>query len=293
MTVACVCVHTQTPTQDTKAHKTGLLAGIMASNMAEDVIVDLEDVPTVEEMQPVLSTPSWWDYYVDCVRKEKLVELKWFVRRHDVDLDARLQKVNKSGSQETSEDTSDMSPLHLAVLQQNKAMVRFLLSQGCDVEVKEGKRNMTPLHCAVLYPNRHIFRLLLNAGADIHARTKIGETLLHLAILHATPPWGQKRPVYKIYSEFLSQRCDLNAVNDLGLSPLHYAVIFEESTFIERLLFSGCDVNIRTTKRLRDCAPMNDLLYDMGYIDKGEGREYTHTPIHTHPHTPWGVCICV
>ena len=261
----------------------------MASAVAAYVPVDLENVTTAIELQPVLSPPRWSVYYYDCVQKNRLVELKWLVRRHDIDLDARFQKV---GNSDFPNDLK-RSPMHLAAMHGYQDMLRYLIAQGCDKEVRCTIHSMTPLHYAALHQQTQTFGFLLQAGSNPRVTSALGETLLHSAVLNARnhdfiqlllklalpkdgealPPslcinavtrqgetallyavhYGQPNSILGCTDCLCTAGCDPNIVSKCGYSPLHYAAMANDAKLVKLLMRYGCDVNLMTAKGSADC----------------------------------------
>ena len=68
--------------------------------------------------------------------------------------------------------------LHVAVLDENMEFVKWLVSQGADVNAKQ-KNGDTPLHEAVHYNEGiAIVKFLVSKGADVHAKGVCGWTPL-------------------------------------------------------------------------------------------------------------------
>jgi hypothetical protein len=70
-----------------------------------------------------------------------------------------------------------VTPLHLAVANQNLVLARFLIEHGADVNARDGK-GQTPLHYAVNRRDLELIRLLLDAKADPNLSDAEGKTPL-------------------------------------------------------------------------------------------------------------------
>ena len=74
----------------------------------------------------------------------------------------------------------DVTPLHVAVANQNLELAKFLLDHGADVNARDAEAR-TPLHFAVDRRDFDLMRLLLDAKADPDARSAAGESPLAIA----------------------------------------------------------------------------------------------------------------
>ena len=75
------------------------------------------------------------------------------------------------------------SPLHHAVWNGHREVVRILVNAGADKETRDGHGD-TPLHIAVSRGHSAIVELLIKAGADKETRDGHGDTPLHIAVSH-------------------------------------------------------------------------------------------------------------
>jgi ankyrin repeat protein len=105
--------------------------------------------------------------------------------------------------------------------------VSALINKGANVNVRT-EFGETPLHLA---ESREIARLLISKGADIHAKDhEFGMTPLFNAS--------------KEISEFLLSRgADVNAKGKKGVTPLAWAVYWDNIDKIEFLISKGADLN--------------------------------------------------
>jgi ankyrin repeat protein len=93
------------------------------------------------------------------------------VKKHqDVVLNILLTKTaNSTKALKATDDTlMKLTPLHLASLAGDKAMVSYLLEAKADPNFKSPARGDTALHCAVDANNPDVVRLLMKAGADVN-----------------------------------------------------------------------------------------------------------------------------
>jgi len=73
------------------------------------------------------------------------------------------------------------TPLHLAAMTDNVAIVHMLVDGGADIDVADPGNNIRPLHNAATNGCTNVCEFLLKHGADMDAQTAKGDTPLHLA----------------------------------------------------------------------------------------------------------------
>ena len=103
------------------------------------------------------------------------------------------------------------------------------------VNLKTKTNGYTALHYAVYYPSIDTIKLLIEFGADIKAITNDGLNILHIACLA-----GNIVDVIYIIDKL---GFDVNTTDNLGNSPLHWAVYSENKQCIEYLIKKGAKVN--------------------------------------------------
>ncbi|MGJ8736832.1 ankyrin repeat domain-containing protein [Zobellia laminariae] len=79
--------------------------------------------------------------------------------------------------------TTNVSPLSLAVVNNDYETVKKFLELGSDVEAKEKTMGMTAVMYAARYNNVELVELLVSKGADLSEKSKIGMTALDCAKL--------------------------------------------------------------------------------------------------------------
>ena len=158
--------------------------------------------------------------------------------------------------------------LHLGVRAGNADIVKFLVSNGADVNIKD-IYGQTPIQIAPHSGNAEVVIQLVSNGAEINIKNSIGRTPLHDAAYHAqfqivkylisqgaeidTKDIRNKTPLHdaiignnvEISKYLITKGAEVNARDGDGKSVFHYAVINENLELIKYLVSSGANVNIR------------------------------------------------
>jgi hypothetical protein len=121
--------------------------------------------------------------------------------------------------------------LHRAAEKSHPEMIRMLLERGMNIEATDAL-GRTPLHRA----HSLTARALIDAGANWLALDSLGNSPLHYAAEQAG----------SFCQLFVEKGMPVDARNNAGLSPLHFAVLYGEKTSLEYLLDRGADVNAKT-----------------------------------------------
>lgn len=144
-----------------------------------------------------------------------------------------------------AQDEHGDTGLHLAVVHhQQEALCS--LTQVLNSEEELNMRNhlyQTPLHLAVLTQQKEAVDALLLAGADPALTDRHGNTALHLAALHEA---GDMTSHLLRRSEV---RGLAEVANTAGLCPLHVAVLSDRLSSVRSLLSCGVEFQERTSGR--------------------------------------------
>lgn len=103
------------------------------------------------------------------------------------------------------------------------------------------EHELTPLQYAVMYSDKvEVVEQLIESGADIGIVTANGRSLVHLAVLNSIP----------MTKYVLSLGLDINGTDDIGLTPLHHAIVYSNSVeMVCFLIESGADIKNMTSNR--------------------------------------------
>jgi ankyrin repeat protein len=135
---------------------------------------------------------------------------------------------------------------------------RRLLAAGADPAATNSD-GVTPMHMAARFNCAECVPILQAAGASVMPRDADGITPLHEAGPNAVPaliaagadPLARDAqgnlPLHRIWHPDLLV-AGVNARNDAGLTPLHHAALAGSVWRIDKLLESGADATLRTTK---------------------------------------------
>ena len=116
-------------------------------------------------------------------------------------------------------------------------VVRALLDKGADVNAKEPTRGQTALMLAASEQHPEVIRLLIQRGADVHARSLSGSTALLLAARDGNVETARS---------LLEGGARANDAAADGLTPLLVATVRGRTAFAEFLLDHGADPNAKT-----------------------------------------------
>ena len=103
------------------------------------------------------------------------------------------------------------TPLHIAVLRLDTAMLKLLIDAGADVNGRDVIAG-PPLHYAANYGWVEGARILLRSGADVSAADESGRTALH---------WAGRVEVCEL---LIQHGADLEATDSEGRTPVAYAL---------------------------------------------------------------------
>ena len=181
----------------------------------------------------------------------------------------------KHGSNVQVADNNGTTALHFAVLQ--PSLVKMIIKEGIDVNAANVD-GCTPLHRAAFFTfSSRVVRLLLKAGANVHCRDKNGNTPLHIAISRAKD---------EIASLLIENGSDVNAANVQGRMCLHMANVGTFGT-VKKLFLHGAQVN--AVDEL-GCTPLhlamraNDCVYAKALLKHGSDPKAVDykgsTPLH-------------
>lgn len=155
-----------------------------------------------------------------------------------------VRLVLELGANVNQRDEDGRTALHCAAESQNSAtgpIMKLLIEAGAELEVADWKWGMTPLMVAADFGwDASPLQVLIGAGANGKARDKLGNTPLHWCVRPGW--WGAdlSKVDRLVQSEALAT---INAVNELGWTPLMEACRTGDAGIVEYLLRKGADPN--------------------------------------------------
>jgi hypothetical protein len=112
-------------------------------------------------------------------------------------------------------DIHGQTPLHLAAMIDNVAIVHMLADGGANIEAVDFGNGARPLHNAAVKGCVNVCAFLINRGADIDAQTAAGDTALHLAAANRH---------FDVVSLLLRHHADTGICNNAGFSAGQFAI---------------------------------------------------------------------
>ncbi|KAJ5387235.1 hypothetical protein N7509_009776 [Penicillium cosmopolitanum] len=140
-------------------------------------------------------------------------------------------------------DEEGITPLHWAAINNQYAMCKFLLDAGADVNAKGGESVATPAMWAAQRCNYYIVNLLLSHGADPppNRRPRLQHPPPRNNRRKRIPPRPPPTPGDPGGHLFLRWGANANAVDEGGLTPLHWALVKGSLPCVLKLLEYGAD----------------------------------------------------
>ncbi|KIX98765.1 uncharacterized protein Z520_05226 [Fonsecaea multimorphosa CBS 102226] len=146
--------------------------------------------------------------------------------------------LDKNPDSLTSLDEEGQPPFHVALQENQKEIVEFLLSRGASVEA-EGYHGWRALHIAASLGNLELVNLCLTHGALVNTVTNTRQTPLHKAASSGS---------VAVVRRLLSAGADPVATNERGMTALHIAA-HQNDISIVRLLVGYHNVDVLARDR--------------------------------------------
>ncbi|KAL4909719.1 hypothetical protein BDW74DRAFT_186228 [Aspergillus multicolor] len=122
------------------------------------------------------------------------------------------------------------SPLLKAVERNHVRVVQILLDYGAAPETRD-RKGRTALMTAAWRNHFHVLQVLIDRGANVNATDNRGRNVLHNLAADKTCDWGED-----VVTLLLSTVCAVDAGDELGRTPLHWACATGKERFAEMML---------------------------------------------------------
>lgn len=174
-------------------------------------------------------------------------------------------------------NSAGRTPLILAVLADNANAVKFLISKGADINLADDFNGLTPISYAAREGIEYIFFTLLDAGADPNKKSYEGVSAISMSMAPRNPNilnalikkkanvneasithgmtvlmsyvidvgFGDNKPNEEILDILLKNKVDINAQDVNGKTALMIATLYDNSSFIKKLLKYRPNINLK------------------------------------------------
>ena len=178
---------------------------------------------------------------------------------------------------QTSGEEQGWTPLMYAALGGKAEVASYLLSKGASVNDVEPEDGYTALHFAAEQGNVDVLKVLLAAKADVLAKTKTGETPLHLAAGRSVDACAA----------LIAAGASVNEQDDSKWTPLHVAALNGNDAACELLLANKAktdarDMHGRTPLHLAAAAGIEKVCLTLIAAggDPNARTKFLETPLH-------------
>jgi len=147
-----------------------------------------------------------------------------------------IELLLKAGANVDAKDSRGRTPLDWAAYLGDLPVATLLIKMGAKATCFDAE-GYTPFHKAVLNGHVPLIQLLFDEGADVNAKSLNNTTPLQLAF---------RSNRFSIAAILIRKfGADLNCIDKLGRTPLHWATFNGDMDIVSMLLVAGADVNAR------------------------------------------------
>uniref|UniRef100_A0ABD2XP68 Uncharacterized protein n=1 Tax=Trichogramma kaykai TaxID=54128 RepID=A0ABD2XP68_9HYME len=185
------------------------------------------DEPDVDENDKLLSRRTTPIHHA--ARKENFYHMEEFFKIYN-----RLD-VNYT-------DEFGFTHFHAACMSGNKEIVKKFLKLGWSPNYHEKNSSDPPLHLAIKHEHKEVIELLLRSGADQNLANTQGSRPLH--IICQMQGHNHLVDIFFKINHDLNNTLEFDAQDDLGNTPLHLALYYDNKKEVELLLRRGANPNL-------------------------------------------------
>ena len=152
---------------------------------------------------------------------------------HKIAQDGDVEQLKKMVNSKDEEDCHK-TPIHKAAECGNLEMVKILIQMGANLDAKNDYGG-TPLHYSAFYGKVTVAEYLIQMGAQTESSCyNVGNTALH----HAA-----RFGFIEIAKTLLQNRANIEAKDVHGRTPLHVAVVLNQTDMAKFLIENGAQIN--------------------------------------------------
>lgn len=129
----------------------------------------------------------------------------------------------------------EVPPMDVTAAQNKRKFAELLIAHGADVNARS-KGGITPLHEVA---SKEMVELLIRHGANVNPQTSTGGSAPLFSAI------SRDSPNKEIVVALLTHGAAVDIKNQVGQSPLHYAVQQGKEEIVELLIANGADVNAK------------------------------------------------
>nr|CCA14661.1 conserved hypothetical protein [Albugo laibachii Nc14] len=149
----------------------------------------------------------------------EILQMKTVLDTHRNQLDAR--------------DQYGQLVLNMCIQQQNAPLIQLLIERGANLNLQNRRDQFTPMHTAILMDNKSLVQRLISLGSNVDAKDREGLRPLHWATIR-----GHLELVAQFIS-ISTTKHDTSFVNEgdcYGWTPLHIACLLGHTEVVEYLI---------------------------------------------------------
>jgi ankyrin repeat protein len=147
------------------------------------------------------------------------------------------------GADVNAKDKDGVAALHYAAGRGELSMMKVLIKNGANVNIKNNYIGNTPLHYAVGKGNIEIFKCLINNNANINVKNKNGSTILHQTS-------DNDKEHIELGKFLIVNGMNVNAKSNVGATPLHHAAYNGHQKLAKLFIENGANVNAKVASSL-------------------------------------------
>ncbi|CAB4256014.1 similar to Saccharomyces cerevisiae YDR264C AKR1 Palmitoyl transferase involved in protein palmitoylation [Maudiozyma barnettii] len=201
----------------------------VVSNEATSNVSNTEGQDSQQKLDDTKVTNPILNEYQQACQSGEIVTVKKLVESGAIDIHQDFDPAEK------------VSGLHWAAINNRLTVVKYLVSQGAEVNCQAEKLHSTPLHWAARYGYVYIVDYLITFGADINLTDDQGFNLLHLAVNSS----NIMLVAYVLFFVVNKGLLDINTQDPNGRTSLLWASYQGDSLTVALLLKFGANINLQ------------------------------------------------